>query len=542
MQTTSNYIVKLPRDLYEDLITKMSIQDVIHLAFSLERVAGSSAMSLLTMKFGDAIKNLTDVEKSEEGTTRDVATLIRVICHFHEIGISFISPHDVLLNQGYCYTKELKKPHWLHFCGNFIGEFPNPWLVRCIYMAQEGLINMPLATKVRSEHRMVHGGLVNCACAYCKFVLNVLRDNPRKLDLAPVSERLVFKQEHPRGINLDSEVEVFLKAHDVESEFHFIGIHHHTSMDWDSEERLRSEHGSGFYTTMKFLRQRQTFFSGRVGTPETVILRDDSGAENAESTVYPNESASFITPRINTVNKQSDDIMSQLTSQIAELRTSISNLNSKTSVGDYSRDEYDLDLYEAFESSGVVKIGDDNYLRPLANTNACDLVPRITIDDRLNFLIRLHTAIFRVVPNDQDYPAPGISHTLKKAMEGKLPDDHPSFDLLQIVVTDTFDWNHQIVKNNNFLLPIIERGMKFNERIIALCLGSLKDEYSTRWRSLVKDCILPSDIMDTSRWSDKYDKTCGMRITAKRPDLAMKDREPQRRNVKPKRRDSIFGR
>jgi len=504
----------------------MKIQDVIHLAFSLERVAASMAMSLLTLKLEDTVKNMSDVDKSEEENTRDVATLIRVICHFHEIGVSFIETGDILDSQGFCYVSKLLKTHWLDFAYHFIGEYPSPWLVRCLYMAQEGLVSMPQAIKVRGEHDKSYSNFIKCSCAYCSFVISVLRDNPRKLELAPPSERLLFREDMP-GLK-----------------YHFVGIHIHASMDWDSEKKLREIHGPGYYVTMKWMRQRESFFLGKVGTPETVVLADEEETSKDHSTIYPFDSASCVTPRANNRSKKSekqDDMITMLSSQIADLTANISNLQARSKIGDYERYEYDADLQEAFESSGVIVIGEDSYLRPLAKTNASELVPKLTIDDRLNFLIRLHTAVFRVVPNSDDYPTPGISSTLRSAMEGKLPDDHPSFDLLQIVVTDTFDWNHQIVKNNNFLLPVLERGMKFNERIICLCLKALKDEYSTRWRSLVKDCILPVDITDTSRWSDKYDRSCGMRITSKRPDMAIRDRDSVKRTARKHRKDSFFG-
>jgi len=233
-----------------------------------------------------------------------------------------------------------------------------------------------------------------------------------------------------------------------------------------------------------------------------------------------------------------------LSTQIANLTADVRGmkLKNQSTVGDYRRDEYDVDLSEAFESSGVISREGQFFLQPLAHTNAADLVPKMTLDNRLNFLIRLHTAIFKIVQNTTDYPKPGIYQVLKDATEGRLSDDHPSFDLLQIVVTDTFDWSHGIIKNNNFLLPVLEQGMRFNERIIAMCLLALKQEYSMRWGSIVKDCILPSDITDNTRWSDSYEQTSTKRITSRRPDMAVNDREHTRKSYKRSRRDSVMSR
>jgi len=322
---------------------------------------------------------------------------------------------------------------------------------------------------------------------------------------------------------------------------------------------LTAEFGHFNFLTSFEIRERMFYFTAKVGTPELVNfdlnsdLATKEGLEDEQelkSTVHPGDSASCITPRpLNTGrgkgNSENDsarsemsDVLTQLTTRIAELTNNIETIREKKIVGDYTRLEYDLDLQEAFNSSGVVNRDGQLFVRPLAHTSACELVPKLTIDDRLNFLIRLHTAIFKLIPNTDDYPRPGISEVLRNAMDGKLIDDHPSYDLLQIVVTDTFDWNHDMIKNNNFVLPILEPGMRFNERIIALCLRSLKQEYMIRWSSLVKDCILPKDVLDSSRWSDSYDPTVSRKMTAKRPDLAARDRDRQRRSKR--RRDSVF--
>jgi hypothetical protein len=58
----------------------------------------------------------------------------------------------------------------------------------------------------------------------------------------------------------------------------------------------------------------------------------------------------------------------------------------------------------------------------------------------------------------------------------------------------------------------------------------------------MKDCIIPSDIADTSRWSDTHHRAPERRITSRRPDLAMREREHEKRMYKKRRRDSGLGR
>jgi hypothetical protein len=353
-------------------------------------------------------------------------------------------------------------------------------------------------------------------------------------------------------------------------DFHYCGYGVHSTMSWSTEKKLQREFGPGNYTTMKLLREKNSFFRGRVGILEKVTLEDDitevnivkplsyrdnrerrENSKRRDESILPGESASCVTPRPSiqihscedevSMNSTSKTVISQLSTQLAKLTTDFENLQNQrsTTIGDYTKDEYEIDLGEAFKSSGVVIKDGQFFLPSMPYTAASEMVPQMTVDKRLNFLIRLHTGIFKVIPNGRDYPKPGILIDLKNVHDGVMICDHPSFDLLQIVLTDTIDWQHLMIKNNNFMLPVLEPGMLINERIIAVCLISLKTEYFSRWNSLVKDCVLPNDITDTTRWSDSHSPNT-LKVTSRRPDLAIKQRNHERKSYRRHRKDSIF--
>jgi len=527
---------RAPKELVLRMLWQMSAEEVFCLAVAV-MFDGPLTLFMLVEKFKHCLQTWDPFQKSHEDNIRNLSLYLRFIGFLHDMNITFLPFRDHQ-DDGFCYLSEVTNPNWLSISANLLGPYPAPWLVRCLYMAQEGRVNLPMAVKVRQEHQNKLSQWHECSCLYCGFILEVLRSGNQRME--EKSNRLLFREDT------------------CEVMYHFCGFHSHKTISSEHSVMLATQHGDGKFLTSYELRQLDCFFTAAVGSPEVVDFdletvlehQHKNQSHNAESTIMPNDSASMITPRpLNHTSRkdrsilsQDDDVITLLSTQIANLTADLRGMKDKHSVshGDYTKDEYDVDLAEAFQSSGVINKDGQLFLRPLAHTNASELVPKITVDERLNFLIRLHTAIFKIIPNTADYPRPGISQILKNAMEGKVRDDHPSFDLLQIVVTDTFDWQHGIIKNNNFMLPVVERGMRFNERIIAICLLSLKQEYTIRWGSLVKDCVLPNDITDTTRWSDSHDPSEMRRISARRPDIAVNVREHVRKSYKRSRRDSLF--
>jgi hypothetical protein len=567
----------LPVEMFLHIIDELGVEEFISFIFMFS-VGIDLCERILKQKLKKTVEGLSLVEKSEENVVRELSLLILSFSYLtNELGL--LEDCDAKLSGGYCYLSGIENEGLIKVCKSVVGPYIAPWMVRCVHMAHNWICKIPRGlVRTFNDHNSELGidfpyrpaysdsSLLSthpCSCIKCRFVQNISSAITPVVSTRP--DLIIF------GFMSDS------------LDMHFCGYSYSRFTGSEDMVRLHASWSElDVFKTAWELKQKESFFTGRVGSPESVSFDlkseltekplntsykgkeqmdhvkrvvDDAWKEwgrmgpPGQSTISPDDSASCMTPKqtFEQIKRKNDlasevsaSTLSILSTQIANLTSDFQKMAEKKAIGDYSRYEYDEDLTQAFESSGVVNKDGQLYLKPLAHTNASDLVPRITIDDRLNFLVRLHTAIFKIVPNTLDYPRPGISDILRSAMEGKLQDDHPSFDLLQIVVTDTFDWTHGIIKNNNFLLPILEPGMRFSERVIAMCLLSLKTEYMTRWGSLVKDCILPGDIMDTSRWSDSYDRNKSNLITARRPDMALKDRERSKQHYRKKRKDSVF--
>jgi hypothetical protein len=504
----------LPGELISNVLSRLSVGEVI--MFACAYVASSQfSFFVLKEKLRICRFSWTNAQKSSRSGYVEVVGLITVLYYFverHFVQVDSTFPED----DGFCYLSETDELDWIFMARECIGKYPSPWLVNCFYASMSSCYSIPtpVAEYCHWIRRRIlpvplsYENLLNTAeCLHCKLeVLRMARAHQTGGQLLQTKlSCLVFKEVGP-------------------GKYHLCGFNIHHNLDRYREEILRDIYGFGTFTTLHHLKQRESYYSGVVGVLEKVdvdlhsevTVRDFAGKvglskqgvvgvvnsdlarirsqdeahtqylmgqksselpSELEPTVMPDESASCVTPRPLGVVKQVDrddmgSIVSKLTSQIATMRVDLQKMTEKKIIGDYTRTEYDEDLSEAFESSGVVNHCGQLLLKPPAHTSACELVPKMTVDDRLNFLIRLHTAIFKVVDNTSDYPRPGIMADLKSVSDGALSDEHPSFDLLQIVMTDTFDWSHFMVKNNNFLLPVLERGMRLNERIVATCLVS----------------------------------------------------------------------
>jgi hypothetical protein len=279
------------------------------------------------------------------------------------------------------------------------------------------------------------------------------------------------------------------------------------------------------------LLERMTSFSmndERCGSSSQSAKSGSRQKEGLARTIKPDDSASNISPVL----------VNWMNSQIASVKKDYEGklMRAESRIGNYTKTEFEMDLNDALVGSGVECVSGRWMIEQTPRTMDCDLVPQITIDNRLNFLIRVHTALFKMFVNDETYPPSGLVDVFERLHQGTLRMDHPSFDLLQIVMEDTIDWRHMIVKNNHFLLPLLEPGVQVNERIVALCLKSMKSDYEIRWHSLVKDCVLPFGMLDSSRWSDGSSGMARNTAASRRPDLAIKDRLHQERGYTRRRK------
>lgn len=165
----------------------------------------------------------------------------------------------------------------------------------------------------------------------------------------------------------------------------------------------------------------------------------------------------------------------------------------------YSKEDYEADLQIAHENSGITKIDGEWCIPRPPKTMSHTLIPMITNDKWLNFLIRLHVALFLLLGTDP-YPPKNFMSKFLSLRRGKYSDMHASMDLLQIVLENTIDFDRMRVKKNNFCLPILEEKMRISESIIASTLISLLAEYKLRWTHLFKDCVIPTFVQPSSQW------------------------------------------
>jgi hypothetical protein len=484
------------------------------------------------------------LKKHPESLSR-LKELIYFMFYMVDTGAVCIPFDDFAETEGTCYLSRLCETSWISVCRSVFGAYPSPWEVDVLYSTHSDYIEVRSCNDPRAVGSFEHEA--GEACHGCLVRTHMLgRLHSMWPDHKDERHRIVLRKDSEDGL------------------YHFCEPVQMRYMSHQDLLRLQRIYGNLPMMTMMQLREKDHYLSGRVGTPEVVNfdlesvlskLKEEKSEQvrKMESTICPDDSASQITPKplndtkpkiqgIGNLSSLHEVISGIVASQIHTARSEvkISEKLKPPSLVDYSKTEYESDLEEAFRSCGVVVRNGEVFLKPPAHTSACELIPKMTVDDRLNFLIRFHTAVFKIVDNAPDYPRPGMIEILRATTEGEMPDDHPSFDLLQIVLADTFDWSHMMIKSNNFLLPVLEPGMRINERIVCSCLLGLKGEYFTRWTSVMKDCVLPSDISDTTRWSDSHSISLSRRITQKRPDLAIEDRRHHEKRYTRKRRDSAL--
>jgi len=174
---------------------------------------------------------------------------------------------------------------------------------------------------------------------------------------------------------------------------------------------------------------------------------------------------------------------------------------SRSHPGYEDSDTLQGEVMEAFELSGVKIVESQLFVLSSPSTLSHTLVPSITIDQRLNFLIRIHTALFKILP-ESNYPGSSFMSVFQKLHNGRFEFDHPSLDLLMVVMEDTINWRTRRVTENKFCLPVLEPGMRINERIIGNCLLNLLSDYRIRWMNIFKDCVIPLNIQVDKRWDD----------------------------------------
>jgi uncharacterized membrane protein YgcG len=126
-----------------------------------------------------------------------------------------------------------------------------------------------------------------------------------------------------------------------------------------------------------------------------------------------------------------------------------------------------------------------------ANINPVRGLAKIFVNDRLNFLSHIHSALFKILTKfDGEYPAVNSMDLLLDSR--KTWDNDPSTLLLETVIDATIDRKTGEVKANPFSIPILEPTMILNEKLMHMALDQLHREFEIEWFNTMKDLTTPN--------------------------------------------------
>jgi len=119
----------------------------------------------------------------------------------------------------------------------------------------------------------------------------------------------------------------------------------------------------------------------------------------------------------------------------------------------------------------------------------------VFVNDRLNFLAHLHTALHEL-SKDDEYPPNDFVNRLSRAC--RRSPQTPQQELLQMVVSTTIDFSNFSVISNQFKIPILEVGMNLSEQYVYTAFDQLNNEYQIAYFETIKNLRLPN-------FHNKYD-------------------------------------
>lgn len=200
-------------------------------------------------------------------------------------------------------------------------------------------------------------------------------------------------------------------------------------------------------------------------------LEDDIGSILSASTIRPNDSASMIKPPKNGT---------QLT-MYSGIRSSLIRGSEHDDV---------VGGYEVSAEDHMVE------LDAIKNIQRVYGLPKIFIDDRLNFLVHLHKPLQSMltarINSTIKYPDPNSLEKLTKLLDkSKGRTREPHAELLYQVLKATIDLRRKRFKANPFNLPIIEIGMELDDQIVYMCISELYSEFRTLWFHSMKNVEPP---------------------------------------------------
>lgn len=204
---------------------------------------------------------------------------------------------------------------------------------------------------------------------------------------------------------------------------------------------------------------------------ENQQIENDIMSQLSKSTIRPNESASVMKPRM----------------QGTEL-TMYSGIRSSVVRG--SDHDNVVGGYELTAEDHLEEVDAINNIQRVYG------LPKIFIDDRLNFLVHLHkplqTMLTKKSQDKVSYPDPNSLEKLTHFIDrSKGRHREPHHELLYQVLKATIDVRRKRIRANPFNLPIIEVGMNLDDQIVFMCISELYSEFRTTWFHSMKNVEPP---------------------------------------------------
>jgi len=156
-------------------------------------------------------------------------------------------------------------------------------------------------------------------------------------------------------------------------------------------------------------------------------------------------------------------------------------------------------------------------------------LPKPCTNQRLNFLMNLHTALDEVLIGEH----PSFLESMRWIQKTKTR--RPHVLLLQTVVDSTMDLSRLEIKSNCFRLPYINVGMVISERTLGTLFNMLNSEFQLCWFNEFKGLKVPKFHSTYSKLSPEYPNKASGQAVVKRSSTGRHERKSQGK------RSSILG-
>lgn len=225
---------------------------------------------------------------------------------------------------------------------------------------------------------------------------------------------------------------------------------------------------------MRQIEEKEEFWRNEKKEEYVTLADFEQFARRISQSVHPSESAS-VAGRMERIRPLA--VTSSKLSGIQEMESDVEG----TVIG-------------GFDMTAVEKIKEvDAY----TNIPSVRGLPRVYVNDRLNFLSHLHTALFRIASGDGGvYPGEDCLSRLVESRRDWGMD--PETTLLKVVLNKTIDSDTSVVIANPFRLPILEPTMVLTTQIMHMCLDQLHSEFEQEYFNTVKT-------MTTPKFHSKYE-------------------------------------